>query len=71
MHTPITDVGLKELTGLKNLRNLDLTSTKVTDEGLKELGGREVLEEVKVSSTSVTAAGKAGLKKALPKCVVE
>jgi internalin A len=40
MRRPITDAGLKELAGLKNLQWLDLClDTKITDAGLKELAG--------------------------------
>jgi internalin A len=35
--TNVTDSGLKELAGLRNLHSLYLFGTKVTDAGLKEL----------------------------------
>jgi hypothetical protein len=35
--TKVTDVGLKHLTGLTNLRSLSLINTKVTDEGVEKL----------------------------------
>ena len=37
--TQVTDAGLKELAGLKQLQVLDLAHTRVTDAGLKELAG--------------------------------
>src|ERR1700722_1045925 len=37
--TKVTDAGLTELAGLKNLQELNLHGTKVTDAGLKELAG--------------------------------
>jgi internalin A len=42
--TEITDAGLKELAGLKNLQWLDLSSTKITDAGLKELAALKNLQ---------------------------
>jgi hypothetical protein len=36
-NTRITDAGLKELAGLKQLQELDLDNTRVTDKGRKEL----------------------------------
>lgn len=39
-YAPVTDVGLKELAGLKNLQVLDLSHTRVMGPGLKELASR-------------------------------
>jgi Leucine-rich repeat (LRR) protein len=64
-HTQVTDAGLKELAGLKQLRWLDLTGVKVTDAGLKELDGLTQLQALQLGSTQVTDAGLkelAGLK---------
>ena len=55
--TPVTDTGLKELAGLKNLQDLDLFGTKVTDTGLKELVGLKSLQSLYLCSTKVTDAG--------------
>ena len=37
--TQVTDAGLKEFGGLKNLASLNLGGMQVTDKGLKELAG--------------------------------
>ena len=62
----MTDAGLKELAGLKNLQSLNLAYTKVTDAGLKELAGAEELAiRCTFTHTKVTDAGLkelAGLK---------
>jgi internalin A len=63
--TRVTDTGLKELAGLKNLQILNLTLTDVTDAGLKELAGLKNLQIVYLGFTKVTDAGMkelAGLK---------
>src|SRR5262245_30775574 len=53
----VTDAGLKQLAGLKNLSALYLASTKVTDAGLRELTGLENLSTLDLSGTKVTDAG--------------
>jgi internalin A len=53
----VTDVGLKELAGLKNLQTLDLRHTKVTDAGLKEIAGLKSLQFLLLNDTQVTDAG--------------
>jgi hypothetical protein len=61
----VTDAGLKELAGLKNLSFLDLRSTKVTDAGLEHLARLKNLSHLSLSVTQVTDAGLkhlAGLK---------
>jgi internalin A len=69
--TKVTDAGLKELAGMKNLRKLNLSGcrsddrAKVTDAGLKELAGHKNLQWLDLSYTQVTDAGLkelAGLK---------
>jgi Leucine-rich repeat (LRR) protein len=57
----VTDTGLKELVGLKNLRRLDLQTTRVTDAGLKTLATFENLEDLNLGHTQVTLAGLKGL----------
>ena len=61
----MTDVGLKELAGLKNLQRLNLGDTAVGDVGLKELAGLKSLQTLDLRFTKVTNAGLkvlAGLK---------
>lgn len=61
----VTDAGLKELAGLKNLQSLDLVGTRVTDAGLKELAGLKSLQTLYLNNTEVTDVGLkelAGLK---------
>jgi internalin A len=55
--TPVTDAGLKELAGLKNLQTLDLFRTAVTDAGLKELAVLKDLQTLELSGTDVTDLG--------------
>jgi Leucine-rich repeat (LRR) protein len=68
---PVTDVGLKELTHLKNLQFLGLSGTKVTDKGLELLATLVNLQNLDVSKTKVTSAGVQELQKALPKCKIK
>ena len=67
---PLTDAGLRELAGLKNLSWLDLRETRVTDAGLKELAGLKKLGRVLLQDTQVTDAGVAELQRALPNCEI-
>src|SRR5947209_8334200 len=55
--TALTDIDLKELTGLKQLRELNLGSTQVTDSGLKALAAFTQLQSLDLGGTSVTDAG--------------
>ena len=67
----ITDAGLTELRGLKNLTRLDLGDdllggTQITDAGLKELRELKNLTTLNLSNTRVTDAGLTELSKSLP-----
>jgi len=53
----MTDEGLKELTGLKQLRVLKLHRTEVTDAGLKVVAEFEHLEQLFLGRTKVTDKG--------------
>jgi hypothetical protein len=55
--TKITDDGLKELVGLKHLKDLGLGSTQVTDAGLKHVIGHKGLENLNLNFTKVTDNG--------------
>jgi internalin A len=65
-YTEVTDAGLKELAGLKQLQSLDIGRCKgVTDAGLKELAGLKQLQTLDLGLTPVRGAGLkelAGLK---------
>jgi hypothetical protein len=50
----VTDLGLKELTGLKHLRALHLCNTKITGAGLKALAGLKQLQALDLYMTKVT-----------------
>jgi hypothetical protein len=52
------------------LVTLSLHGTKVTDDGIPCLAKLERLRELNLALTAVTPAGRAALRKALPKCVV-
>jgi hypothetical protein len=68
--TKVSDVGLKELAGLKNLKALYLSTTQVSDAGLKELAALKNLQVLYLSNTKETAAGVQELLKSLPKCQI-
>jgi hypothetical protein len=61
--TQVTDAGLKELAGCKNLATLNLTeSRKITGTGLKELSGLNKLTELHLfGARGLTPAGLNGL----------
>ncbi|HVS37946.1 MAG TPA: hypothetical protein VMS17_20470 [Gemmataceae bacterium] len=68
----MTDAGLKELAGLKQLQALYIGDTAVTDAGLKELAALKQLKRLDlVHCKGVTDAGVAELKKALPGADIE
>jgi hypothetical protein len=61
----ITDAGLKELAGLKQLQAMSVGATKITDAGLKELAGLKQLQTLFLYGAQITDAGLkelAGLK---------
>jgi len=62
----VTDAAMKNVKGLKNLRELNLSGTKITDTGLEELKELKNLRELILDGTRVTDAGVEDLKKALP-----
>ena len=53
----VTDAGLKELAGLKDLQSLNLHHTQVTDAGMKELAGLKGLHTLRLDNTSITEGG--------------
>jgi internalin A len=53
----VTDAGLKDLVGMKNLTVLQLGVTKVTDAGLKHLAGLKQLAVLELHRTAVTDVG--------------
>ena len=57
----ITDAGLKHLSNLTNLAQLDLHGTQITDAGLVHLAPLVELRELSLSSTAVTDNGLAEL----------
>ncbi len=61
--TSISDAGLVHLTGLKQLRNVDLVETGITDAGLKTLGGIPQLRNVLIADTKITDRGLVELAK--------
>ena len=58
----LNDEQLKQLTGLKQLKDLNLHGTGVTDEGLKLLKGLTTLERLALGGTMVTDEGLKQLK---------
>src|SRR5437660_1229639 len=64
----VTDAGLKELKGLKNLQLLDIQRTQITDTGLKELKEVKSLRELwpaKVTDQTLRTLREVGLLHAL------
>lgn len=55
--TKVTDAGLKNLAGFKNLTELHLENTGITDAGLDHLKGLTSLEYLNLYNTKVTDAG--------------
>ncbi len=53
----VTDETLRFITGMKDLKELDLNDTQVTDAGLKILAGMPKLETVRLSGTPITEEG--------------
>jgi internalin A len=54
-NTKITDAGLKELAGLKNL--ITVHHGQITDAGLKELAALQNLQRLNLAATQITDAG--------------
>jgi RNA polymerase sigma factor (sigma-70 family) len=61
-HAAVTDAGLKELTGLKNLVLLNLSGSKVTDRGLKELVPFKKLATLHLGGEQLTDASLHALR---------
>ncbi len=67
----ITDVGLKEVAKLQQLRELDLPS-QITNAGLKEMAKLQQLRELDLRGCNqITDEAVAELKKALPNCEID
>jgi hypothetical protein len=62
----VTDDGLRRLSGLTNLIELDLTQWGITDNGLKSIGPMSKLETLNLTSTAITDAGIEILLSLLP-----
>lgn len=66
----LTDAGVKELVGLKQLKTLNLAGTQVTDAGVEQLRGLTKLRLLNLRDTKVTDEGVEKLQQALPKCKI-
>ena len=53
----VTDAGLRELAGFKQLQSLNLNGTEVTDRGMMELVGFKQLQSLTLWGTGVTDDG--------------
>ena len=67
---PLTDTGLKDLTGFANLRELYLCETKISDVGLQQLGSLKNLRLLMIFYTHVTKEGVQSLQQTLPGCKI-
>lgn len=70
-NTGVTDRGLKELSRMPNLKNLELAdNSEVTDKGLGEIASIKSLRRLSLGGNGVTEAGVKKLRKALPSCEI-
>jgi uncharacterized protein (TIGR02996 family) len=68
---PITDVTLERISGLTNLRKLDLESVgAITEAGLVHLKGLKKLDQLDLRSTAITAKGAKKLQTHLPQAKI-
>ncbi|MDQ8205705.1 hypothetical protein [Pelagicoccus sp. SDUM812003] len=72
-NTNLTDSGVRQLSKLKELQELDLEwSTKLTDEGLLALSKAKKLKYLDISfCEGITDSGIEKLKSSIPKCEIE
>jgi internalin A len=70
-HTWVTGPGLEHLSGLSQLRKLNLYDSGMTDAGLKYLAGLTQVRELNLERTRVTLAGVRNLQKALTDCIIQ
>ena len=70
LYVDITDVGLKEIAKLQQLKELLLGDTQITDTGLAEVAKLKKLRALELDRTQITKVGVAELQKALPKCSI-
>ena len=66
----VTDSGLANLRGLKEIEELNLRITAITDAGLEFLRDLKSLEGIYLHNTDVTREGVDKLKQALPDCEI-
>jgi Leucine-rich repeat (LRR) protein len=66
--TRVTDAGLKELKGLKNLTTLNLRGCRIRGEGLDDLKELKQLQQLDLRGTHVTTGDVKALSEALPRC---
>jgi hypothetical protein len=67
----VTDAGLQYLTGLTQLRTLNLIGTQVTDAGLETLQEMPWLTRLLLADTQVSDGGVTKLQQTLLNCVVD
>ena len=58
----VTDDGLKAVSSLKNLEDLNLTASNITDKGMRYLAPLTKLKTLKLNDTNITGAGLVYLK---------
>jgi hypothetical protein len=68
----VTDAVLKDLSGMKELKRLEITfAKKVTDKGVQELIALPKLEYLNIIGCATTPAGLDALRKAKPKLQID
>jgi hypothetical protein len=70
-HNQITDAGVKQLRGLRNLAGIDLNGTGVTDECVQYLCEMQKLHWINIDGTQVTGVGMARLGGLKELCMIE
>ena len=69
--TQVSDVGLKAVTTLRELRHLSLIDCRVTDDGIEGLIRLTKVREIYLSKTDVTDKATEQLQRTLPTCRIE
>lgn len=67
----LTDEGLANLEGFKDLRTLQISNTQISDAGLKHLTGHAHLQKLDLKGTAVTNESINQLQQALPNCKID
>jgi hypothetical protein len=70
-HNPLTDTGVKQLTGLLSLEEMMLGGTQISDKCLTAFKPCKSLRYFDVRATGVTTAGHGYIRNVAPQCTVD